>query len=658
MSLVLSAALIINVMVAYRSGNISAALFDTVKSRDIPALVHMHELWAHGLQTEQATRNIILNPDDQSAWKNYAAADSDFRTSLADLQRVDAAFSATTRSLNELWDKAHALRLKAQQMGKEGNQTGAVALINKEETPLWRDIKARIIEAIKAETGKIDQGIAAKTASMEFSSWVSVGMALVMLVLVNALLLLIWRRVGKPTREVSEYVQAVSQGEYSRVLDSTGYAAEFAAMAEHVAHMTESLKEKLGLAQGVLQGIATPFAIIGMDGTLQSMTPSTILAFGRTGKVEDFLGKHISEFAYRDISRSSRAMEVMRTSEPVSREFEVTGDDGAARVLVSNLSPIKDLGNKIIGVAASYLDVTNIKMHERRIMAQNDTLAKAASSSEEVSENMLSRVHDLSTFIEQAHRGADQQAGLAGEAATAMEQMNATVLEVLRSASDAAGTADQARDKAQQGAGVVDQVVHGIAQVQQQALALKSDMTELGHKAQGIGQIMTVISDIADQTNLLALNAAIEAARAGDAGRGFAVVADEVRKLAEKTMSATREVEQVITGIQNGARLNIDNVERAVETIGKATDLSHLAGSALGEIVSLVDHASEKVHSIATSSEEQSEASEQVTRSISMVNGICGETAGAMRQSAHSVVALSEQAQSLKTMISQMRQAG
>ena len=243
-----------------------------------------------------------------------------------------------------------------------------------------------------------------------------------------------------------------------------------------------------------------------------------------------------------------------------------------------------------------------------------------------------------------------------GEAATSKDQMHATVMEVVRCATTAVKTADQARGKAQDGAGVVGQVVQSIEAVQERALALKSDITEMGIKAQGIGQIMNVISDIADQTNLLALNAAIEAARAGDAGRGFAVVADEVRKLAEKTMSATREVEVVIMGIQAGAKLNIDNVEKAVVTINQATTLSNVAGYALGEIVSLVDHTSEKVRSIATASEEQSTASEQIAQRIILVNNICAETAIAMKKSSHSVISLSDQAESLKVMIGQMRQ--
>ena len=100
-------------------------------------------------------------------------------------------------------------------------------------------------------------------------------------------------------------------------------------------------------------------------------------------------------------------------------------------------------------------------------------------------------------------------------------------------------------------------------------------------QAEGIGQIMNVISDIADQTNLLALNAAIEAARAGDAGRGFAVVADEVRKLAEKTMTATHEVGAVITGIQEGTRKSVAGVNLSINTIQEATNLANQSGQTL-----------------------------------------------------------------------------
>jgi len=183
-------------------------------------------------------------------------------------------------------------------------------------------------------------------------------------------------------------------------------------------------------------------------------------------------------------------------------------------------------------------------------------------------------------------------------------------------------------------------------------------MAVLGKQAEGIGQIINVINDIADQTNLLALNAAIEAARAGDAGRGFAVVADEVRKLAEKTMAATKEVGEAISGIQHGARKNLENVEHSVVTIEQATVLANESGAALQEIVSLVEVSTDQVRSIAAASEEQSAASEEINRSIEDINRISGETASAMNQSAQAVGDLASQAQSLRALIEHMKTGG
>ncbi|MHC1713652.1 MAG: methyl-accepting chemotaxis protein [Solidesulfovibrio sp.] len=290
--------------------------------------------------------------------------------------------------------------------------------------------------------------------------------------------------------------------------------------------------------------------------------------------------------------------------------------------------------------------------------AKAEGMLQAAMKLEGVVEIVTSASEQLSAQVEQSSRGAEEQAHRVGETATSMEEMNATVLEVAQNASNAAEAADQAREKAEEGAKVVGLVVKGIADVQQQSQAMKTDMSTLGKQAEGIGQIMNVISDIADQTNLLALNAAIEAARAGEAGRGFAVVADEVRKLAEKTMTATKEVGEAIRGIQDGTKKNIENVERSGKTIEEATELAHKSGASLREIVALVESTTDQVRSIATASEEQSSASEEINHSIEDVNRISSETSDAMRQSAQAVGELANQAQILKTLIEEMKSEG
>jgi len=290
--------------------------------------------------------------------------------------------------------------------------------------------------------------------------------------------------------------------------------------------------------------------------------------------------------------------------------------------------------------------------------AREQGMLQAAATLEGIVAAVSDASEEIATQIDQVSQGSRDQSHRVGETATAMEEMNATVLEVAQNASQAAQTADEARRKANAGSDSVARVIQSIAEVQKRAEGLKVDMTALGQQAEGIGRILGVISDIADQTNLLALNAAIEAARAGEAGRGFAVVADEVRKLAEKTMTATKEVGEAIRDIQQGTRLNIDNVELAAGKINDATALAQDSGQTLGAIVALVDATTDQVRSIATAAEEQSATTEEINRSIADINRLAEQSAAALEQSTQSVSELAQQTHMLLGLIDEMQGGG
>ena len=293
----------------------------------------------------------------------------------------------------------------------------------------------------------------------------------------------------------------------------------------------------------------------------------------------------------------------------------------------------------------------------KEAQGKTQAMLAAADRLEQVGGVVSSASTQLSAQIEQSDRGAAESAQRLSEAATAMNEMNATVQEVARNAGSASAASAETKEKAEAGAHVVEKAVRSIEEVHQMSLDLKEDMTQLNEHAQDITRIMGVISDIADQTNLLALNAAIEAARAGEAGRGFAVVADEVRKLAEKTMASTQDVGNAIQAIQESTAKSMTGMDNAVARISEANELASQSGAALQEIVATVEVTADQVNAIATASEEQSAASEEINQSIVQVNDMSRQTAEAMAEAAKAVSDLAAQAQGLTSLIQELKQA-
>jgi len=292
---------------------------------------------------------------------------------------------------------------------------------------------------------------------------------------------------------------------------------------------------------------------------------------------------------------------------------------------------------------------------KQRSQSMLEIMTEVAVQALEISKNLAASSDELRQRIAEVAQGTQSQRNLVQETATAMEEMNATVLEVARNASDAARGAENAKLGAENGAGIVKQVGHAAGQAEQQTETMRGGLQELGERAEAIGRIMDMITDIADQTNLLALNAAIEAARAGDAGRGFAVVADEVRKLAEKTMAATREVDVVIQGIQEGTRQSVIAMDGTGQSVSISADLAKKAEFSLNEIVAIIGSTTLQVDSIASAAEQQSATSREITKATEEINRISGNNALSLDEVVQGIRHVADLAANLRTVMEKLR---
>ena len=209
--------------------------------------------------------------------------------------------------------------------------------------------------------------------------------------------------------------------------------------------------------------------------------------------------------------------------------------------------------------------------------------------------------------------------------------------------------------KAGEGNLMIEEIISDIKKVSDSIENLKTTMQNLDDRSKEIGDVISLISDIADQTNLLSLNAAIEAARAGEQGRGFAVVADEVKKLAERTSKSTSDTRQIIEGLMEETSRTAEAIKNSVEEVKAISEKTKTAEEIFRNIMNAVKEEKSNIDIISSSAEQLQIAVEDVEKNLLVVQKVSGETVKTAKKSTEISTSLSNSAYELQKEFNNIR---
>ncbi len=408
-------------------------------------------------------------------------------------------------------------------------------------------------------------------------------------------------------------------------------------------------------SSGALEAIVAALSRNDAQGALElarqhgQTTPGIEDGLTRVSRVQEGIKRLTSEQR-----RNLEGMGLAVTTLSESLTQQVSAIQELTRSLDERLSFHKGLAENIDGLShsaeessSSILEMVAINnevrenIHNLALSVQETTTAieEMTFSSKEVAKN----IEELSTAAE--------------ETAASMNQMDVSISQVETNANETSKLSETVTKDAETGVAAINRTIEGIDKIKESSRVAASVIGSLGNKINEIGNILNVIDDVAEQTNLLALNAAIIAAQAGEHGRGFAVVADEIKALAERTGASTKEIAELIKGVQDESKNAISVMSKGVEDVEEGVRLGHDAESALRKIVDSAKRSTLMIQAIAQATVEQAKGSKQVTNAISRIAETVQQIAFATAEQAKGSEHIMQSAERMKVITQQVERS-
>jgi methyl-accepting chemotaxis protein len=288
-----------------------------------------------------------------------------------------------------------------------------------------------------------------------------------------------------------------------------------------------------------------------------------------------------------------------------------------------------------------------------QMASASDESAKVSVQAASAIDEVTSTMHEMSINVQNVVKNTQVQASSVAETSASIDQMVTSIQRVADTAKLLVDISHRSREEARVGMETMDKATNGLNRASQAIQSSAEIIDVLGRRADSIGKIIEVIDDLAEQTNLLALNAAIEAARAGEHGLGFAVVAEEVRKLAEKSTQSTKEISELIQGIQKEAREAVDNMEKSTSMVQDGLTLNKDLSLALDKISDVVSEVYKYSQEIGAATMEQSSGSSQIAKATNRLTEITQEINSSVEEQASGAQAVVRAMERMRELVQQ-----
>lgn len=249
--------------------------------------------------------------------------------------------------------------------------------------------------------------------------------------------------------------------------------------------------------------------------------------------------------------------------------------------------------------------------------------------------------------------GMREQSVAVGETVKSVDDVRETAVQAAERAQQVAASYDSAVRISSEGRQALDETVQAMNAVSQRTETIANDILSLVENSLEIGEIVSVVSEIADQTNLLALNAAIEASRAGEHGRGFSAVAGEIRALADQSKTATARVRRILMENQKSTNAAVIGTEEGSKSVNRALETVTQAGDTIRQLEAIIAESALSVAQIAASAGQQKAGMKQIQDAMHDIEQASSQNLSAIRQSEEAAKDLNELGSRLQKLLTE-----